>query len=1054
MVMTDKLPSAKQLAGNITFIYALMSSLWILFSDRLLALVTENPARLTQLQTVKGWAFVLLTSGLLYGLVYRGVRSLQASYRFLQVITEGTSDAIFIKDLEGRYLSINPAGARMLGKTIEEIVGKDDMDLLPPEIACQLRENDSHAIASGTTQVYEDVLPVAGQWRTYSTKKEVYRNAKGTPVGIIGIARDITERKQLLEALRREKEDLAALSAVTANSISTLELAELLEVLLQRVVSIMKADTAVIFLQTDGSLCVGASIGIERDVEAGYALALGEGFVGTIGATRQPLYIEDAQTDERVRSSLVKQHGIRSMLGVPLQRHGELVGVLHVDWLSIRPASDREIHLLEITAERCTMAILNAQLYTQTKQLQERLQLQIDRMPIGCIVNNAQLRLTDWNPAAEKIFGFTKGEVLGQESCQLINPPSLRSRVREIYQQLVAGEMTVRSVHENLTKSGQTITCEWFNTPLKEADGTVIGMLSMVQDITERTQAEQELRRKEELYRTLARNFPNGAVFLFDRELRFTIAEGSEITEAGLDSAFFEGKTIWETLSPDISEALAPAYRQALGGGATTLELPYNDKIYLVQVLPVTHSNGEIYAGMAVTQDVTERKRAEEQLRRYAFTDLLTGLPNRAYFLERLAKKLRRSKRRKVGTFAVLLLELERFETIKYSLGHYAADQLTIAAARRLEACLRPTDIIARLESDEFAILLRNLKNLEEATHIAERIYQQFTLPFDLEGREVFSTASIGIALCNRGDTTHLPEQERPEDFLRAADTAKHHAKIQERARYAVFNPAMYEQAVTRFQLETDLRRAIDRQQFQVYYQPIISLTTGRISGFEALVRWTHPTRGRVSPGEFIPLAEETGLISHIDRWVLREACIQLVTWQQTVADSLTMSVNLSGVQLAQLGFLERLDQILQETGVEGSCVKLEITESGLLSNASSEMVLLQQLKTLGIQLSIDDFGTGYSSLERLHQLPIDTLKIDRSFVNQMDNDEESWEIVRTIVTLAHSLKMDVIAEGIETAQQLTQLRSLQCESGQGYFFSPPVNCEEATQLLAAQLEW
>jgi EAL domain-containing protein (putative c-di-GMP-specific phosphodiesterase class I) len=284
---------------------------------------------------------------------------------------------------------------------------------------------------------------------------------------------------------------------------------------------------------------------------------------------------------------------------------------------------------------------------------------------------------------------------------------------------------------------------------------------------------------------------------------------------------------------------------------------------------------------------------------------------------------------------------------------------------------------------------------------------------------------------------------------------AMHHAKKLGKARHTVFNPAMQEQAVARLQMEADLQRAIERQQFQVRYQPIVSLETSQITGFEALVRWTHPTRGMVSPLEFIPLAEETGLIGLIDRWVLREACIQLAIWQQRFGADipLTMSVNLSGVQLTQVSLIERLDQILRETGIDGRSLKLEITESAIAENAATGSVMLEQLKALGVQLSIDDFGTGYSSLARLHQLPIDTLKIDRSFVSRMGDDAESLEIVRTIITLAHSLAMDVIAEGIEMPQELEQLRSLQCEYGQGYFFSKPVDSNAAGELLTKQLQ-
>lgn len=901
--------------------------------------------------------------------------------------------------------------------------------------------------------------------QTHFSVKDVYCNSQAELINLIDITKDIAEYQQLLAEIKRDQEDLAAITMVTETSISTLNLEELLDVLLQRIVTVMHGDTAVILLKKDDHLYVRASTGLKEVIHGDCAVAIGQGFAGTIAATMQPLYIEDASLDKRITSPLIKQSQIRTMLGVPLMQNGILVGVIHVDWLQIHPVSDRERQLLEITAERCTMAILNAQLYEQALQLQQRLQLQIDHMPLGCIINDQQLQITDWNAAAEKIFGFTKAEVLGKNPCDLITSPAVHTQVEEIFRQLTAGEMAMQSINENLTKDGRTIICEWYNTVLKDADGIVIGMLSMAQDITERSSREQELRSKDELYRTLARNFPNGAVFLFDRDLRYTLAEGTGITTFGLDRESFEGKVMGEVLAPEMCKILEPFYRQALAGNSTTFEAPYDDQVYFVQVLPVPDSSGEIYTGMVVLQNITERKRTEEELWRYAFYEPLTGLPNRALFLERLEQLIEITKTSKENLFAVLLLQLDRFEIVKYSLGHLVADQLMISTARRIESCLQPTDLLARIGSEEFAIILNSINQISDATHLAERIHQQLKLPFDLDGREVLSTISIGIALYgNRNKTDPIYERSSSssaklsQELLRDADMAMHHAKKQGLARHAVFNPAMQEQAIARLQMEADLRRAIERQQFQVYYQPIVALKTGKIIGFEALVRWHHPTRGMVSPAEFIPLAEETGLINLIDRWVLREACIQLSRWQQkfNFSTPLTMSVNFSGIQLVQLSLIERLDQILRETNLDGRCLKLEITESALMENAATATVMLEQLKALGVQLSIDDFGTGYSSLARLHQLPIDTLKIDRSFVNRMGNDRESndgesLEIVRAIITLAHSLAMDVIAEGIETSQNLEHLRSLQCEYGQGYFFSKPVDSNQAEELLTQQ---
>ncbi|NET06200.1 MAG: GGDEF domain-containing protein [Symploca sp. SIO2B6] len=490
----------------------------------------------------------------------------------------------------------------------------------------------------------------------------------------------------------------------------------------------------------------------------------------------------------------------------------------------------------------------------------------------------------------------------------------------------------------------------------------------------------------------------------------------------------------------------------------------------------------------------------QQQLEAHSFDELLKGLPNRALFLELIEQLIARNKNGQMDLFAVLFLEIERFEIVKYSLGRQAAEQLMVATAHRLKACLCSTDTLVRLTSAEFAILLPNIQKFEHATDMAKYIQQQLRLPFDLNGYEVFATNSIGIAVGGKKQRVfntqesskvitpeakfnfpylHAPNfvhllnpnhsataaevtlspltyRGRAEELLQAADTAKHYAKIDPDICYAVFNPAMHEQVAARFHLETDLRRAMEFQQLQVYYQPIVCLKTGRITGFEALARWNHPTRGTISPTEFIPLAEETGLIQRLDWWMIDEACTQLSVWQRTFAteESLKMSVNLSAWQLAQLDLLEHLDQILQQTGIDRGSLKLEITESSWLKDSTSGVATLEQMKALGIELSIDDFGTGYSSLERLHQLPIDTLKIDRSFVERLGKDSESIEIVRTIITLAHNLKMEIIAEGVETTQQLSLLRSLNCDYVQGYFFSKPVDSDSARELIASGLEY
>lgn len=442
-------------------------------------------------------------------------------------------------------------------------------------------------------------------------------------------------------------------------------------------------------------------------------------------------------------------------------------------------------------------------------------------------------------------------------------------------------------------------------------------------------------------------------------------------------------------------------------------------------------------------QDITDRKRAEEQLIHDAFHDALTSLPNRALFMDHLKLTIARGQRRTGYLFAVLYLDLDRFKIINDSLGHMIGDQLLVGIAQRLENCLRPGDTIARLGGDEFTILLEDVKDEEDVAQVAERIQEELMQPFNLGGREVFTTVSIGIAISSN-------EYDRPEDILRDSDTAMYRAKTLGKARHEIFDKAMHAHAMNILQTETDLRRAIERNEFYIEYQPIVRLDTGVLRGFEALIRWRHPDRGLISPADFIPIAEESGLISQIGNWVLRESCRQMNCWNlyYPANPELVIAVNLSGKQFAQSNLIDEVAGILEETTLPPECLKLEITESVVMENIDTATEMLRELRGLGLKLSIDDFGTGYSSLSYLHRFPIDTLKIDRSFVTQMTVNNENAEIVRTIVMLAQNLGMDVVAEGVETLEQCQQLNALRCENAQGYLFSRPVSATAAEKFV------
>jgi diguanylate cyclase (GGDEF)-like protein/PAS domain S-box-containing protein len=473
-----------------------------------------------------------------------------------------------------------------------------------------------------------------------------------------------------------------------------------------------------------------------------------------------------------------------------------------------------------------------------------------------------------------------------------------------------------------------------------------------------------------------------------------------------------------------------------------------NFRWMLSRGVAVHDASGNVLRMAGSQTDITEGK----------VSDPLTGLPNRLLFIDRVGRLVKHSKRRKDHLFAVLFMDLDGFKMINDSMGHLIGDQLLLGVANRLEKCLRSTDTVARigetftvarLGGDEFTVLLDHIKDPSDAKRAAERMMKALAPPFILGGKEVFTSVSIGIALSNSA-------YEQPEDILRDADTAMYRAKSLGKSRYEVFDADMRASVMARLQLETDLRHALERGEFRNFYQPIVALVSGEIAGFEALLRWQHPTRGLLGPNEFIPVAEETGLIRELGWWNLREACRQISEWRAgLIAHShLTISVNLSAKQFLQPHLVEEIRKLLTELALPPGALKLEITESTVMADPSAAVEMLQQIKSLGIHLAIDDFGTGYSSLSYLHRFPLDTLKIDRSFISGMGDDGEGMEIARTILPMANNLRLDVVAEGVETIQQVALLKKLHCKYGQGYYFSRPLSAEGTAALLTGDLTW
>jgi diguanylate cyclase (GGDEF)-like protein/PAS domain S-box-containing protein len=674
-----------------------------------------------------------------------------------------------------------------------------------------------------------------------------------------------------------------------------------------------------------------------------------------------------------------------------------------------------------------------------------------ERATVGIFQTTADGHYLDCNPALARIYGYD-------------SPAELKASVVDVKRQLYVEDdarprfIRLMAAHDHVAgfearvyrKDGSIIWISETARAVRDGAGTFLYYEGFVSDVTAAKRAEEALRESQERYALAVEGANDG---LWDWELRTGHIYFSPRWKAMLGCGEREIGVLPEEwfgrIHPDDVKAVTAAVTAHRDGLSPHFEVEHRmrhrDGSYrwmLSRGTATRDATGRATRMAGSQSDVTARKHAEEQLLRDALHDGLTGLPNRVLFTDRLERSISRITRDRDHHFAVLFLDLDRFKGINDSLGHGTGDQLLIEFSRRLVACLRPSDTIARMGGDEFTILLEDPREPDDAVGVADRILAALKKPFTLGPHEVFVTTSIGIALSSTGYV-------RPQDVLRDADTAMYRAKAAGKARYQIFDSSMHAGAVELLRIENDLRRALDRGEFELHYQPIVRIGDRQIRGFEALLRWRQPERGLIPPADFIPIAEETGLIVPIGRWVLIEACRQAATWATMFpAEPIDINVNLSGRQFQQNDLVEQVTATLKQTGLPPQRLILEITESVVMHDPEVTIDMLQRLKALGVQLNIDDFGTGYSSLAYLQRFPVDTMKIDRSFVARMSDGPENAEIVRTIVALAHNLNMKVTAEGIETPQQLAQLNELRCENGQGYLLARPVDAAAATEML------
>ena len=898
------------------------------------------------------------------------------------------------------------------------------------------------------------------------------------PAERVSHERDSQEREQ-----RMLSETLRAGAIVLS---STLNYDEVLDRMLDQVSRIISHDASSILLIDSDSAHISrwkgyAQFGIEKGI------ASTQFDIAQVPTFQQALQTGLAVAVPRVMAddAWVKQSGqnwIKSYATIPISHaspvesiegRDTIIGFLNVDSAVDGYLGQVEAERLQAFVSQAAIALENARLYNHARQeVTERMRaLKRERNFIAAILDtagalvimlNARGRIIRFNRTCEQTSGYSFDEVRGKFLWDKLLPPEEIEDVKASYDRLLGGEPANEFESHLVTKTGEKRILSWSNAILS-SPGFDDYIISIGVDITERRQMEEALHERDRRYELVVNSTEDGVwewrfaenQIYYSKQWLTNVGYNKEPGRNGPPVEWFS------RIHPEDFEVFKADLVRYLKGSKTPFysehRLLHQDESYhwvISRGSVDEDKEGNIYRMVGSLSDINKQKVAEQKLMYSAWHDALTGLPNRTLFMNHLERSIDLAKEYKDYLFAVLFIDLDRFKVINDSLGHLAGDKLLIEISQRLKAQVRSTDTVARFGGDEFAILLDDIAHADEAKKIAARIQEAAAQAIDLAEGEVFTSASIGIALSSTG-------YEWPQDILRDADTTLYRAKALGRSRYEVFEIGMRTQAEAVLQLEAELRQAIDRHEFQVYYQPITDLKTGQITGVEALLRWQHPERGLINPDEFIPLAEETGLILVIGSWVLQAACVQLHNWHQAGYTTLRMTVNVSPQQFQKLSpatladeetqsLQELVEQILNQTSVPADRIELEITENLVRLYDEFDLGSLHHLRALGVRIAIDDFGVG-SSLSFLKHFPIDTLKIDQSFVKEIVEDAGDAAFVRAIIAMAHSLSLKVIAEGVITEAQKTFLRKLKCDEIQGYLFSQPLPAQEITKLLQKQ---
>ena len=1003
----------------------------------------------------------------------RRLRESEEKYRSI-VMT--SADWIWEVDLKGILTFNNPAVEQILGYRPDELIGKSNFEFMYEEdrekgtliferamreregwkkdlLRWKHKDGSLRYIESNSVPIFDETGALKGfrgfdrdvseirraqdnlQIAYEELETKVRERTRELAKANEELRMEVVERRRAVDVIRKSKELGDTLNRLGTLIYSTLDINEILQRVVEEAAKSLHVDASMIGLFEDGIFRIRYVYNMPKAFSE--KILTSNELRGLHHATkaRDAVAFNDAFNDDRLNNQFVRKMGIQSFIVAPITIKNRIQGAITFYGISNRiEFGEEHIDFARKLGASVSLALENARLYHALQEAEtlsasrfRQIQTIYDTAPVGLCFIDTSKRFISINKKLAEINNVPVEKAIGRTVREVI--PETADLIEELCNQAIETGQPVENVEIAVTtKSSMTVLANYY--PIRDETGAILGVNIVVQDITRRKRAEEALRTSERWSRAILDGIPDMA-WLKDRQGRFILINEPFAAAAGKHAKDLVGKTDFDIWPTGMAERYQTDDQDVMKRrAAKRVEEPLSASDGIIRWIetiktPVRNEHGEVVGTVGIARDITERKRMEDEIRHMAQHDALTGLPNRRFFVDIMKLELAQARRHK-SKCGILFIDLDRFKEVNDTLGHEAGDQLLMQVARRLRETIRESDTVARIGGDEFNMILADLAHSEDASEIAVKIVKSLQGPFIVNGHELHITTSIGISI-------YPDDAEEIDNLLRFADIAMYHAKESGRNTFRFYNPSINVRSIEKMKLESWLRQTIVRGELSVHYQPQIDIKTKKIAYAEALVRWNHPERGLLEPRDFLPLAEETGFITSIDEWVLRTVCTQATSWKESGFDSFCVTVNLSARQFQSPDLVKMVTSVLKETGMSPSCLDIEVTENAAMSDIEQTASQLRELTGMGVHFSIDDFGTGYSSLNYLKKLPIERIKIDKSFIHDIATDPDDRAIISAVSSMAHQMGIGTVAEGVETEEQLAFVREAGCDEVQGF---------------------